>query len=99
MHQRKLPNSSGTVIRALAAYEGECVEKHVTNPSWSSISHSPDLPAAADRGCGKFQMALAARRPGPAQLIHHSDRGVQYACAEYSALLAAHGIQPSMSRI
>ncbi|PYM53281.1 MAG: hypothetical protein DMD77_27200 [Candidatus Rokuibacteriota bacterium] len=44
-------------------------------------------------------MALAARRPGPAQLIHHSDRGVQYACAEYSALLAAHGIQPSMSRI
>jgi len=32
-------------------------------------------------------------------LIHHSDRGVQYACAEYSALLAAHGIQPSMSRI
>src|SRR3989449_11004387 len=44
-------------------------------------------------------MALAARRPQPGQLIHHSDRGVQYACAEYSALLAAHGIQPSMSRI
>ena len=44
-------------------------------------------------------MALAARRPGPAQLIHHSDRGVQYACAEYSALLAAHGIQRRMSRI
>ena len=44
-------------------------------------------------------MALAARHPGPAQLIHHSDRGVQYACAEYSALLAAHGIQPRMSRI
>jgi transposase InsO family protein len=31
-------------------------------------------------------------------LIHHSDRGAQYACAEYSALLAAHSIQPSMSR-
>src|SRR5207245_4042868 len=30
-------------------------------------------------------MALAARRPQPGQLIHHSDRGVQYACAEYSA--------------
>jgi putative transposase len=46
-----------------------------------------------------LQMALTARRPQPGQLIHHSDRGVQYACAEYSALLAAHGIQPSMSRI
>ena len=46
-----------------------------------------------------LQMALAARRPQPGQLIHHSDRGVQYACAEYSALLATHGIQPSMSRI
>jgi len=46
-----------------------------------------------------LQMALEARRPQPGQLIHHSDRGVQYACAEYSALLAAHGIQPSMSRV
>ena len=46
-----------------------------------------------------LQMALAARRPGPGQLIHHSDRGIQYACAEYGNLLAAHGIQPSMSRI
>jgi putative transposase len=44
-------------------------------------------------------MALAARQPRPGQLIHHSDRGVQYACAEYGALLVAHGIQPSMSRI
>jgi len=46
-----------------------------------------------------LQMALAARRPSSGQLIHHSDRGTQYACAEYSALLAAHGIQPSMSRV
>jgi transposase InsO family protein len=45
-----------------------------------------------------LQMALAARHPGPGQLIHHSDRGGQYAGAEYSAVLAAHGIQPSMSR-
>ena len=44
-------------------------------------------------------MALAARRPHPGTLIHHSDRGVQYACAEYSARLVAHGIQPSMSRV
>jgi transposase InsO family protein len=43
--------------------------------------------------------ALACRRPPPGSLIHHSDRGVQYACGDYTALLAAHDIQPSMSRI
>jgi transposase InsO family protein len=44
-------------------------------------------------------MAIAARRPAPGSLIHHSDRGVQYACGDYTALLQAHDIQPSMSRI
>jgi putative transposase len=37
-------------------------------------------------------------RPAPRGLIHHSDRGVHYACADYRALLEAHGIKPSMSR-
>jgi putative transposase len=46
-----------------------------------------------------LEMALLARRPAPGSLIHHSDRGVQYACREYSARLEAHDIQPSMSRI
>jgi putative transposase len=46
-----------------------------------------------------LEMALQARRPTPGSLIHHSDRGVQYACREYSARLEAHDIQPSMSRI
>ena len=41
--------------------------------------------------------ALEARRPGEG-LLHHSDRGVQYACAGYRDLLAAHGIEASMSR-
>src|ERR1700730_6624145 len=37
-----------------------------------------------------LDMALAAR--GPARgLIHHSDRGVQYACHEYRERLEAHG--------
>ena len=43
-------------------------------------------------------MALADRRPAPG-LIHHSDRGIQYACADYLTLLAEHGVQPSMSRV
>ena len=46
-----------------------------------------------------LSMALAARRPPPGSLIHHSDRGVQYACADYSQLLQAHGIGVSMSRV
>jgi len=44
-------------------------------------------------------MALAARRPSKGSLIHHSDRGVQYACGDYTAILKAHDIQPSMSRV
>ena len=44
-------------------------------------------------------MALAARRPPWGSLVHHSDRGVQYACAEYTDVLEAHGMAASMSRV
>jgi putative transposase len=42
-------------------------------------------------------MAVQARRP-QVGLLHHSDRGVQYASEEYQRLLKAHGIVCSMSR-
>jgi putative transposase len=42
-------------------------------------------------------MALRHRRP-PAQLLCHSDRGVQYASAAYRLALARAGLRPSMSR-
>jgi len=42
-------------------------------------------------------MALKQRRPRPG-LVHHSDRGVQYASHDYTRLLEQHGIQISMSR-
>jgi putative transposase len=44
-----------------------------------------------------LMMALTRRQPGRG-LLHHSDRGVQYAAGEYRALLADHGITCSMSR-
>ena len=44
-----------------------------------------------------LRMALARRRPSPG-LVHHSDRGVQYASRDYTQLLHDHGIQISMSR-
>jgi transposase InsO family protein len=42
-------------------------------------------------------MALVRRRPGHG-LLHHSDRGSQYASGDYQAVLDAAGIVCSMSR-
>jgi len=44
-----------------------------------------------------LDMAIARRRPAPG-LIHHSDRGVQYAAHGYRKRLKRHGIVCSMSR-
>jgi putative transposase len=44
-----------------------------------------------------LDMALRTRAP-PSGLVHHSDRGCQYASADYQAALAARGIRCSMSR-
>jgi transposase InsO family protein len=59
---------------------------------WAMADHlRADLPLAA------LQMAISAQRPG-AGLIHHSDRGVQYASAEYRKLLQSARFTASMSR-
>ena len=44
-----------------------------------------------------LRMALSQRAIGPG-LVHHSDRGSQYASTDYTDLLKAHGIEISMSR-
>jgi len=44
-----------------------------------------------------LRQALVRRRPMPG-LVHHSDRGVQYASRDYTQRLKDHGIQISMSR-
>ena len=58
-----------------------------------SMSERIDRKLALDA----LRMALAQRRP-PRGLIHHSDRGSQYASGEYQELLAQHGLRGSMSR-
>jgi len=59
---------------------------------WAMANHlRAELPLAA------LAMAIAAQRPG-AGLIHHSDRGVQYASAEYRNMMRAAGFRASMSR-
>ena len=58
---------------------------------WSMADHlETDLVADA------LRMALERRRPQNG-LLHHSDRGVQYASDDYQHLLASHGITVSMS--
>jgi transposase InsO family protein len=44
-----------------------------------------------------LHQAVTTRRPG-AGLLHHSDRGSQYACEDYRVVLAAAGVTVSMSR-
>ncbi|HRO60273.1 MAG TPA: IS3 family transposase, partial [Burkholderiaceae bacterium] len=44
-----------------------------------------------------LQVALGWRDPDPGQLVHHSDRGSQYAAEDYRKVLAARGIEVSMS--
>ena len=44
-----------------------------------------------------LDQAIAERKPGPG-LVHHSDRGLQYASAEYVNVLRQHQMLPSMSR-
>ena len=46
-----------------------------------------------------LDMALEARNPPPDSLIHHSDRGVQYACGAYQKRLEKGKIAASMSRV
>jgi len=45
-----------------------------------------------------LERALAQRTPEPG-MIHHSDRGFQYACLDYVKILQRHALQISMSRV
>jgi len=52
---------------------------------------------AADLSCRALRMAVQHRSPAGG-VLHHSDRGVQYACEAFQQLLNQHGMTPSMSR-
>lgn len=59
---------------------------------WSMADHlGHELALAA------LDMAIACQQPAPG-LVHHSDRGVQYAAQGYRSRLSAHGMLCSMSR-
>ena len=56
-----------------------------------------DRTLAARLPIAALEQALAQRQPPPG-LVHHSDRGVQYACGDYGKVLQQHQMIPSMSR-
>jgi transposase InsO family protein len=59
---------------------------------WAMQDHlRAELPLAA------LRMAISAKRPDPG-LIHHSDRGVQYASSDYRKAMQSAGLKASMSR-
>jgi putative transposase len=61
------------------------------------VGHALDDHLEARLALAALDMAIAARNPAPG-LIHHSDRGVQYASDAYGARLDERGFQRSMSR-
>ncbi len=82
-----IPTAEGWLY--LAAVIDLCSRKVV---GWATADHlRAELPLEA------LRMALTHRRPA-GELLHHRDRGVQYASDAYQSLLAKHGIEPSMSR-
>jgi transposase InsO family protein len=83
-----VPTAEGFLY--LAAVMDLCTRKIV---GWSMADHlRTELCADA------LAMAIESRRPG-AGLLHHSDRGAQYASVDYQLLLRSHDVVASMSRL
>lgn len=61
------------------------------------IGWALDCSLAARLAVTALERAIATRQPQPG-LVHHSDRGIQYASHDYVALLQKHHLIPSMSR-
>ncbi|OFW15825.1 MAG: transposase [Acidobacteria bacterium RIFCSPLOWO2_02_FULL_59_13] len=61
------------------------------------VGWSLDRTLAARLTISALEQAIEGRRPEPG-LVHHSDRGFQYACVGYAVLIEKYGMVPSMSR-
>jgi transposase InsO family protein len=83
------------VARLLRAQGLQARPRRRFRPQTTDSRHAD--PIAPRRSLGDGLHLPAHRRP-PVGLIHHSDRGSQYASAAYRAALAAHGLLASMSR-
>jgi len=67
--------------------------------AWSRkiVGHSMADNMEAATVADALRMALATRIDKSARPVHHSDRGIQYCCKEYTSLAEAHGLPMSMT--
>ncbi len=65
--------------------------------SRKAIGWALDRTLAARVAITALKKAVEQRRPPPG-VVHHSDQGIQYACADYVQELKDHGMVASMSR-
>jgi transposase InsO family protein len=65
--------------------------------SRKAVGWALDRSLAARMPLAALEQSIARRQPPPG-LVHHSDRGTQYACEAYVELLKNNGMIPSMSR-
>jgi transposase InsO family protein len=65
--------------------------------SRKAIGWALDRTLAARVAVTALQQAVARRQPPPG-VVHHSDQGIQYACADYVEQLKTNQMVPSMSR-
>jgi transposase InsO family protein len=65
--------------------------------SRKAIGWALDRSLSAQVALRALEQAIRQRQPPPG-VVHHSDQGIQYACADYAAALKASQLIPSMSR-
>jgi putative transposase len=82
-----------TYIRLEFVYLGVILDSYSRRVVGWALSRTLE----AELTLSALRMAIRQRKPMPG-LVHHSDRGVQYACRAYVDLLKQHGVAISMSR-
>jgi transposase InsO family protein len=82
----RLPRAFCYLAAILDAYSRRCIGWHLSRRIDTSLT------------LWALEMALATRQPDPG-MIHHSDRGVQYASSEYVLRLEEAGAQISMAAV
>ena len=91
--QRFWPNSDAPLIARAGLYRAVLLDLYSRKVVGWAMGDQQNRQLVLDA----LTMAIHHRRPAPG-LIHHTDQGVLYACSAYRAVLATHGMIPSMSR-
>jgi len=85
-------------ITYISLKDGFCYLSLITDAFSRKIVGHCLWPNLSTQGCiNALSKALAEHHPSRSTLIHHSDRGVQYCCNDYTQRLQAYQVQISMS--